>query len=156
MKNSAPAKMYRPLYESDPQIAAAIDNETRRQHEGLELIASENIVSMAVLEAQGSVLTNKYAEGYPGRRYYGGCEVVDQVEDIGQTQGVVEDASYVDLKVAPPTMAYLLADVMPDEVLSDIEVRTAGAPDALTQPLIPAFEVCVCLGGGDLDLLEER
>src|SRR5437763_17212194 len=77
MKNSA---MYRPLYESDPQIAAAIDNETRRQHEGLELIASENFVSEAVLEAAGSVFTNKYAEGYPGKRYYGGCEFADIVE----------------------------------------------------------------------------
>ena len=67
MKNSAVDKMYRPLYEADPQIAAAIDNETRRQHEGLELIASENFVSEAVLEAAGSVFTNKYAEGYPGQ-----------------------------------------------------------------------------------------
>src|SRR6202522_395032 len=81
MKNSA-GKMYRPLYESDPQIAAAIDNEARRQHEGLELIASENFVSEAVLEAAGSVFTNKYAEGYPGKRYYGGCENVDRVERL--------------------------------------------------------------------------
>src|SRR2546427_2423585 len=72
--------MSRPLYEVDPQIAAAIDNETRRQHEGLELIASENFVSEAVLEAAGSVFTNKYAEGYPGKRYYGGCEWTDVVE----------------------------------------------------------------------------
>jgi len=83
MKNS-PAKMYRPLYEADPQIAAAIDNETRRQHEGLELIASENFVSEAVLEAAGSVFTNKYAEGYPGKRYYGGCEYADVVENLAR------------------------------------------------------------------------
>ncbi len=76
--------MYRPLYEADPQIAAAIDNETRRQHEGLELIASENFVSEAVLEAAGSVFTNKYAEGYPGRRYYGGCEFADVVENLAR------------------------------------------------------------------------
>ncbi len=81
MKNSS---MYRPLYESDPQIAAAIDNETRRQHEGLELIASENFVSEAVLEAAGSVFTNKYAEGYPGKRYYGGCEYSDVVENLAR------------------------------------------------------------------------
>jgi glycine hydroxymethyltransferase len=81
MKNSG---MYRPLYESDPQIAAAIDNETRRQHEGLELIASENFVSEAVLEAAGSVFTNKYAEGYPGKRYYGGCEYADVVENLAR------------------------------------------------------------------------
>ncbi|MCU1302045.1 MAG: serine hydroxymethyltransferase [Candidatus Sulfotelmatobacter sp.] len=83
MKTST-AKMYRPLYEADPQIAAAIDNETRRQHEGLELIASENFVSEAVLEAAGSVFTNKYAEGYPGKRYYGGCEFSDVVENLAR------------------------------------------------------------------------
>jgi glycine hydroxymethyltransferase len=76
--------MSRPLYETDPQIAAAIDNETRRQHEGLELIASENFVSEAVLEAAGSVFTNKYAEGLPGRRYYGGCEFTDVVENLAR------------------------------------------------------------------------
>src|SRR4030095_6996946 len=73
-----------PLYEVDPQIATAIDNETRRQHEGLELIASENFVREAVLEATGSVFTNKYAEGYPGKRYYGGCEFTDVVENLAR------------------------------------------------------------------------
>jgi glycine hydroxymethyltransferase len=81
MKNS---RMERPMYEVDPQIAAAIDNEVRRQHEGLELIASENFVSEAVLEAAGSVFTNKYAEGYPGKRYYGGCEFADVVENLAR------------------------------------------------------------------------
>jgi glycine hydroxymethyltransferase len=76
--------MYMPLYENDPQIAAAIDNEERRQHEGLELIASENFVSEAVLDAAGSVFTNKYAEGYPGKRYYGGCEFADIVENLAR------------------------------------------------------------------------
>jgi glycine hydroxymethyltransferase len=70
------------LAEVDREVAAAIANETRRQNETLELIASENFVSEAVLEAAGSVLTNKYAEGYPGNRYYGGCEFVDQVETL--------------------------------------------------------------------------
>ena len=69
------------IAEIDPQIAEAIGNEERRQHEGLELIASENFVSEAVLEAAGSVFTNKYAEGYPGKRYYGGCEFTDVVEN---------------------------------------------------------------------------
>ncbi|MGA7321257.1 MAG: serine hydroxymethyltransferase [Candidatus Sulfotelmatobacter sp.] len=82
--SSVSTNMYRPLYEADPQIAAAIDNETRRQHEGLELIASENFVSEAVLEAAGSVFTNKYAEGYPGKRYYGGCEFSDVVENLAR------------------------------------------------------------------------
>ena len=70
------------LTDVDPEIAKAIREETERQRRNLELIASENFVSRAVLEAVGSVLTNKYAEGYPGRRYYGGCEVVDVVEDL--------------------------------------------------------------------------
>src|SRR5262245_34038881 len=72
----------RSLAEIDPEIYYAIQNETRRQHEGLELIASENFVSNAVLEAAGSVFTNKYAEGYPGKRYYGGCELTDVVENL--------------------------------------------------------------------------
>jgi len=77
-------KMSRPLFEADPDVAAAIDHEARRQHEGLELIASENFVSEAVLEAMGSVFTNKYAEGYPGKRYYGGCEYADVVENLAR------------------------------------------------------------------------
>jgi len=76
--------MSRPLYDADPEVAAAIDNEVRRQHEGLELIASENFVSEAVLEAMGSVFTNKYPESYPGKRYYGGCEFADIVENLAR------------------------------------------------------------------------
>ena len=71
-----------PLAETDPELAAAIRDELHRQQDGIELIASENLVSAAVLEAQGSVLTNKYAEGYPGRRYYGGCVYVDVAENL--------------------------------------------------------------------------
>jgi len=71
-----------PLHQVDPEIAALIDEEVDRQRNGLELIASENFVSPAVLEAMGSALTNKYAEGLPGKRYYGGCEVVDKVEQL--------------------------------------------------------------------------
>src|SRR5438128_12117397 len=72
--------IWRTLAETDPEVAGAIADELRRQNYGLELIASENFVSRAILEAAGSVFTNKYAEGYPGRRYYGGCEYVDVVE----------------------------------------------------------------------------
>ena len=72
------------LAQADPDVAAALDQETLRQHEGLEMIASENFVSEAVLEAAGSVFTNKYAEGYPGRRYYGGCEYADVVENLAR------------------------------------------------------------------------
>jgi len=77
-------RMSLPLSQADPEIAAAIENEVRRQHEGLEMIASENFVSEAVLEAAGTVFTNKYAEGYPGRRYYGGCEFADVVENLAR------------------------------------------------------------------------
>jgi glycine hydroxymethyltransferase len=81
--SSRPASaMNRPLAEADPEVAQAIADEVRREAQGLELIASENFVSEAVLEAMGSVLTNKYAEGYPGKRYYGGCENADRVEQL--------------------------------------------------------------------------
>jgi glycine hydroxymethyltransferase len=72
------------LSQADPDVAAAVEHERFRQHEGLEMIASENFVSEAVLEAAGSVFTNKYAEGYPGRRYYGGCEFADVVENLAR------------------------------------------------------------------------
>jgi glycine hydroxymethyltransferase len=77
-------RMSLPLAQADPVVAAAIEHERLRQHEGLEMIASENFVSEAVLEAAGSVFTNKYAEGYPGRRYYGGCEFTDIVENLAR------------------------------------------------------------------------
>src|SRR5580698_9938276 len=72
------------LAQADPAVAAALDLETLRQHEGLEMIASENFTSEAVLEAAGSTFTNKYAEGYPGRRYYGGCEHADALENLAR------------------------------------------------------------------------
>lgn len=83
-RTAAAARMARPLSAVDPEVFGAIENEQRRQHEGLELIASENFVSEAVMEAAGSVFTNKYAEGYPGKRYYGGCEFTDVVEDLAR------------------------------------------------------------------------
>src|SRR5499433_1966416 len=81
-----PTRMSLPLAQADPEIARAIAQEVQRQHEGLELIASENFVSEAVLEAAGSVFTNKYAEGYPGKRYYGGCEYADVVENLARNR----------------------------------------------------------------------
>jgi glycine hydroxymethyltransferase len=84
MTDRTPTSFSRSLAQADPEVAAAIDHEALRQHEGLEMIASENFVSEAVLEAAGSVFTNKYAEGYPGRRYYGGCEYTDVVENLAR------------------------------------------------------------------------
>ena len=75
------------LADQDPAVAAAISAEQGRQLRGIELIASENFVSSAVLEAVGSVLTNKYAEGYPGKRYYGGCQYVDIAEELAHQLG---------------------------------------------------------------------
>jgi glycine hydroxymethyltransferase len=82
MTTEANERMKRPLDQVDPQIAELLDDEARREATGLELIPSENLVSEAVLEAMGSIFTNKYAEGYPGKRYYGGCEVADKVEQL--------------------------------------------------------------------------
>ena len=79
-----PIDLNAPLSVSDPEVAEQIKNEVERQHEGLEMIASENFVSRAVLEAAGTVFTNKYAEGYPGKRYYGGCEFADVVENLAR------------------------------------------------------------------------
>src|SRR6195256_2332367 len=77
-------RMARPLSEVDPQVFEAIRQETRRQHSQIELIASENFTSEAILEAAGSIFTNKYAEGYPGKRYYAGCEFADALEDLAR------------------------------------------------------------------------
>src|ERR1700757_426770 len=86
MANETPElkRMSRPLEAVDPEVAEALNVEVRRQATGLELIAPENFVSEAVLEAMGSVFTNKYAEGYPGKRYYGGCEFSDVVENLAR------------------------------------------------------------------------
>ena len=84
MTDRVPASFALPLAQADPDVAAALEHELMRQHEGLEMIASENFVSEAVLEAAGSVFTNKYAEGYPGKRYSGGCEFTDIVENLAR------------------------------------------------------------------------
>ncbi len=82
-------ELHLPLADTDPEVAAAIAAELRRQQTTLEMIASENFAPVAVMQAQGSVLTNKYAEGYPGRRYYGGCEHVDVIEQMTRLQARV-------------------------------------------------------------------
>jgi len=127
MKTSA---MSRPLYEVDPQIAAAIDNETRRQHEGLELIASENFVSEAVLEAAGSVFTNKYAEGYPGKRYYGGCEFTDVVEELARSRAKqLFSAEYANVQPhagSQANMAAYAAVLQPGDTILGLNLAHGG------------------------------
>ena len=124
------SRMSRPLYETDPQVAAAIDNETRRQHEGLELIASENFVSEAVLEAAGSVFTNKYAEGYPGKRYYGGCEFTDVVENLARDRAKqlfgAEQANVQPHSGSQANMAAYAAVLQPGDTILGLNLAHGG------------------------------
>ena len=122
--------MYRPLYEVDPQVAAAISNEVRRQHEGLELIASENFVSEAVLEAMGSVFTNKYAEGYPAKRYYGGCEFADVVENLARDRAKelfgAEHANVQPHAGSQANMAVYFAAIKPGDTILSMDLAHGG------------------------------
>jgi glycine hydroxymethyltransferase len=120
----------RSLAETDPEIAAAIQNETRRQADGLELIASENFVSRAVLEAAGSVLTNKYAEGYPGRRYYGGCEFVDVAESLAISRAKIlfgaDHANVQPHSGAQANMSVYFATVKPGDTVLGMNLAHGG------------------------------
>jgi len=120
----------RRLAESDPEVARAVADEQRRQNEGLELIASENFASRAVLEATGSVLTNKYAEGYPGRRYYGGCEVVDRVETLAiERARSLFGADHVNVQPHSGTsanMAVYFAVLRPGDTLLGMDLTCGG------------------------------
>ena len=122
--------MSRPLYEVDPEVAAAIDNEARRQHEGLELIASENFVSEAILEAAGSVFTNKYAEGYPGKRYYGGCEFTDVVETLARERAKklfgAEHANVQPHAGSQANMAAYAAVIQPGDTILGLNLAHGG------------------------------
>jgi len=120
----------RPLHEVDPEIAEAILNEVHRQAEGLELIASENFVSEAVLEAMGSVFTNKYAEGYPGKRYYGGCEFVDVVESLAiERAKKLFGAEYVNVQPysgSQANMAVYIAMLQPGDTILGMNLSHGG------------------------------
>jgi glycine hydroxymethyltransferase len=122
--------MSRPLSESDPDIAGAINNEARRQHDGLELIASENFVSQAVLQAMGSVFTNKYAEGYPGKRYYGGCEFADVVENLARDRACrlfgAEHANVQPHSGSQANMAAFMALLQPGDAILGLNLAHGG------------------------------
>jgi glycine hydroxymethyltransferase len=124
------ATFLRPLADADPEVAAAVSAEAIRQETGLELIASENFVSMAVLEAAGSVLTNKYAEGYPGKRYYGGCEHVDVVESLAIARAKAlfgaEHANVQPHSGAQANMAVLLATLLPGDTILGMNLAHGG------------------------------
>lgn len=118
------------LNEKDPEIASAIMAEKHRQQNSIELIASENIVSQAVLEAQGSVLTNKYAEGYPGRRYYGGCEHVDVIENIAISRAKkLFNAGFVNVQPhsgSQANQAVFLATLTPGDTILGLSLDSGG------------------------------
>jgi glycine hydroxymethyltransferase len=130
MSNAAVSPMQRSLADTDREIADAIRHETKRQAEGLELIASENFVSTAVLEAAGSVMTNKYAEGYPGKRYYGGCEFVDVAESLAISRAKeLFGAEHVNVQPhsgAQANMAVYLALLKPGETVLGMNLAHGG------------------------------
>ena len=121
---------WRTLAETDPEIAAAIRDEVHRQNSGLELIASENFVSQAVLQATGSVLTNKYAEGYPGKRYYGGCEFVDVAESLAISRAKelfgAEHANVQPHSGAQANMAVYFALLKPGDTVLGMNLAHGG------------------------------
>src|SRR5207248_11130944 len=118
------------LRKADSEVWQAIQNERRRQQEGLEMIASENYTSRAVLAAQGSVLTNRYAEGYLGRRYYGGCEFVDVVERLAIERVLqlfgAERANVQPHSGAQANMAVLLAALTPGDTIMGLDLAHGG------------------------------
>ncbi len=122
--------MSRPLNAVDPDIAQAIANEENRQHEGLELIASENFVSEAVLEATASVFTNKYAEGYPAKRYYGGCEFTDVVENLARERAKqLFGAEHVNVQPhsgSSANMAAYAAVIQPGDTIMGLDLAHGG------------------------------
>src|SRR6187401_3206314 len=122
--------MWRTLAETDPEVAGAVRNEVERQNSGLELIASENFVSRAVLEAAGSVMTNKYAEGYPGKRYYGGCEFVDVAEHAAIARATAlfgaEHANVQPHSGAQANMAVYLTLLKPGDTVLGMNLAHGG------------------------------
>ncbi len=149
-----------PLAETDPELAAAVGAELARQQDGIELIASENMVSAAVLEAQGSVLTNKYAEGYPGRRYYGGCVYVDIAERLAIERACqLFDCSFANVQPhsgAQANQAVFLALLTPGDAILGMSLAagghlTHGAGPNLSGKWFRALQYGVRREGGLLD-----
>ena len=131
MSPNSSSKFWRQsLAESDREVADSIDDEIRRQRTEIELIASENIVSRAVLEALGSVLTNKYAEGYPGRRYYGGCEYVDVAESLAINRAkALFHCSYANVQPhsgAQANQGVFLALLKPGDTILGMDLSAGG------------------------------
>jgi glycine hydroxymethyltransferase len=128
--STQPASFSSPLSETDPEIAAVLEQELDRQRHTLEMIASENFVSRGILEAQGSVLTNKYAEGYPGKRYYGGCEAVDVAEELARNRAKelfgAEHANVQPHSGATANAAVMMALANPGEKILGLSLAHGG------------------------------
>ena len=125
-----PIDLNAPLAVSDPEVAAQVENEVVRQHDGLEMIASENFVSRAVLEAAGTVFTNKYAEGYPGKRYYGGCEYADVVENLARDRAKqIFGAEHVNVQPhsgSQANAAAYMALIQPGDTILGLDLANGG------------------------------
>ena len=130
MTDLQPDYFERPLSDVDPEVAEAMDLELGRQRRTLEMIASENFVPQAVLECQGSVLTNKYAEGYPGKRYYGGCEFVDVAESLAiERAKQLFGAEVVNVQAhsgSQANMAAYMALMKPGDVMLSLDLNSGG------------------------------
>lgn len=128
--SSLPSAFNKPLSEVDPEIARVLDEELDRQRHTLEMIASENFVSRGIMEAQGSVLTNKYAEGYPGKRYYGGCEIVDVAENLARDRAKelfgAEHANVQPHSGASASAAVLMALANPGDRILGLDLAHGG------------------------------
>ncbi len=161
-----PARFFSaPLAEVDPELAASIGDELVRQQDGIELIASENIVSRAVLEAQGSVMTNKYAEGYPGRRYYGGCEFVDVAEALAiERAKKLFDCGFANVQPhsgAQANQAVFLALLQPGDSFMGLDLAagghlTHGAPANMSGKWFKPVPYTVRRGDQRIDMAEVR
>ena len=123
------------IKESDPEVFATLDKELKRQQNQIELTASENIASLAILNAQGSIMTNKYAEGYPGKRYYGGCEYVDQAEEIAiERVKKLYNCRYANLQPhsgAQANQAVFLALLQPNDTFLGMSLGVNNVPSKL-------------------------
>ena len=151
------------LKDSDPEVFATLSKELKRQQNQIELIASENIPSLAVLNAQGSVMTNKYAEGYPGRRYYGGCEFVDQAEEIALDRvKKLFNCKYANLQShsgAQANQAVFLALLQPHDTILGMSLAsgghlTHGAKPNISGKWFNAIQYGVKKDGNDKDLID--
>jgi len=151
------------LKDSDPEVFATLSKELKRQQNQIELIASENIPSLAVLNAQGSVMTNKYAEGYPGRRYYGGCEYVDQAEEIAlERVKKLFNCKYANLQShsgAQANQAVFLALLQPHDTILGMSLAsgghlTHGAKPNISGKWFNAIQYGVKKDGNDKDLID--